>query len=128
MPRLVRGEPSFLMGFGHFHHRTSRRSRRLPRPSLGQVGPMMKMTRSEEHTSELQPPDHLVCRLLLAKKKNATETSPGAAPTVRPSTSRAPPRAPPAALDPGCTVPVPRLYPTSSRTPPPSPPISPHTP
>src|SRR5207244_6327622 len=25
--------------------------------------------RSEEHTSELQPPDHLVCRLLLAKKK-----------------------------------------------------------
>src|SRR6476660_10360734 len=26
-------------------------------------------TRSEEHTSELQSPDHLVCRLLLAKKK-----------------------------------------------------------
>src|SRR5258708_11639672 len=25
--------------------------------------------RSEEHTSELQSPDHLVCRLLLAKKK-----------------------------------------------------------
>src|SRR5947208_13182159 len=25
--------------------------------------------RSEEHTSELQPPDHLVCRLLLEKKK-----------------------------------------------------------
>src|SRR5947208_11343673 len=24
--------------------------------------------RSEEHTSELQSPDHLVCRLLLAKK------------------------------------------------------------
>src|SRR5258708_22577765 len=30
--------------------------------------------RSEEHTSELQSPDHLVCRLLLEKKK-----------TVRPS-------------------------------------------
>src|SRR5438552_8554099 len=27
-------------------------------------------TRSEEHTSELQSPDHLVCRLLLEKKKN----------------------------------------------------------
>ena len=26
------------------------------------------LTRSEEHTSELQSPDHLVCRLLLEKK------------------------------------------------------------
>src|SRR5258708_24387952 len=31
--------------------------------------------RSEEHTSELQSPDHLVCRLLLEKKKEAN-TSP----------------------------------------------------
>src|SRR5258708_31054436 len=28
-----------------------------------------KRMRSEEHTSELQSPDHLVCRLLLEKKK-----------------------------------------------------------
>src|SRR5258708_29903642 len=28
-----------------------------------------KKGRSEEHTSELQSPDHLVCRLLLEKKK-----------------------------------------------------------
>src|SRR5258708_9125041 len=28
-----------------------------------------KKNRSEEHTSELQSPDHLVCRLLLEKKK-----------------------------------------------------------
>src|SRR5207244_5130534 len=28
--------------------------------------------RSEEHTSELQSPDHLVCRLLLEKKKTKT--------------------------------------------------------
>src|SRR5258708_32594888 len=28
-----------------------------------------RLTRSEEHTSELQSPDHLVCRLLLEKKK-----------------------------------------------------------
>src|SRR5258708_8831998 len=27
------------------------------------------LKRSEEHTSELQSPDHLVCRLLLEKKK-----------------------------------------------------------
>src|SRR5258708_11071444 len=31
-----------------------------------------KTVRSEEHTSELQSPDHLVCRLLLEKKKIAT--------------------------------------------------------
>src|SRR5258708_24408129 len=31
--------------------------------------------RSEEHTSELQSPDHLVCRLLLEKKNNSKETS-----------------------------------------------------
>src|SRR4051794_41747671 len=29
--------------------------------------------RSEEHTSELQSPVHLVCRLLLEKKKNKTK-------------------------------------------------------
>src|SRR5258708_13416950 len=28
------------------------------------------LSRSEEHTSELQSPDHLVCRLLLEKKSN----------------------------------------------------------
>src|SRR5258708_9647473 len=33
----------------------------LPRAKSGK--------RSEEHTSELQSPDHLVCRLLLEKKK-----------------------------------------------------------
>src|SRR5258708_25374916 len=30
---------------------------------------LMQLARSEEHTSELQSPDHLVCRLLLEKKK-----------------------------------------------------------
>src|SRR5258708_21855657 len=29
--------------------------------------------RSEEHTSELQSPDHLVCRLLLEKKKESAK-------------------------------------------------------
>src|SRR5258708_9515532 len=33
------------------------------------------LKRSEEHTSELQSPDHLVCRLLLEKKKNTTQIS-----------------------------------------------------
>ena len=34
------------------------------------LGPFRQVKfRSEEHTSELQSPDHLVCRLLLEKKK-----------------------------------------------------------
>src|SRR5207244_11438930 len=36
-----------------------------PEPVRDAVG----QPRSEEHTSELQSPDHLVCRLLLEKKK-----------------------------------------------------------
>src|SRR5207244_5253127 len=34
------------------------------------AGGVAAQERSEEHTSELQSPDHLVCRLLLEKKKN----------------------------------------------------------
>src|SRR5258708_9659389 len=33
------------------------------------AGRAVGKARSEEHTSELQSPDHLVCRLLLEKKK-----------------------------------------------------------
>src|SRR3990170_7941201 len=36
--------------------------------NLFYIGPQ-DLRRSEEHTSELQSPDHLVCRLLLEKKK-----------------------------------------------------------
>src|SRR5258708_25092872 len=42
----------------------------VPRPNvLGNKTTADDYTRSEEHTSELQSPDHLVCRLLLEKKK-----------------------------------------------------------
>src|SRR5258708_8614995 len=52
----------------------------LPHTWLGRIAtflyrePLLLITvrsgsRSEEHTSELQSPDHLVCRLLLEKKK-----------------------------------------------------------
>src|SRR5258708_11836506 len=34
----------------------------------GLGGIRQRLERSEEHTSELQSPDHLVCRLLLEKK------------------------------------------------------------
>src|SRR5258708_16048016 len=42
------------------------------------TGPRRRFRRSEEHTSELQSPDHLVCRLLLEKKKKelAQHTNP----------------------------------------------------
>src|SRR5690348_17941992 len=40
---------------------------RSPSPRLR--GPRTPPVRSEEHTSELQSPVHLVCRLLLEKKK-----------------------------------------------------------
>src|SRR2546426_8812608 len=38
-------------------------------PSLGREAASCPRTRSEEHTSELQSPCNLVCRLLLEKKK-----------------------------------------------------------
>src|SRR5947209_14729254 len=38
---------------------------------LGLPGMMKTFARSEEHTSELQSRQYLVCRLLLEKKKNA---------------------------------------------------------
>src|SRR5438552_13844253 len=39
--------------------------------------------RSEEHTSELQSPDHLVCRLLLEKKQHHERKDPDIAPAKR---------------------------------------------
>src|SRR5947208_12627609 len=44
--------------------------------------------RSEEHTSELQSPDHLVCRLLLEKKKT-THNRQGAAASSKRASARA---------------------------------------
>src|SRR5258708_21366907 len=38
-------------------------------PKLDSLIERAVAARSEEHTSELQSPDHLVCRLLLEKKK-----------------------------------------------------------
>src|SRR5258708_14326532 len=51
-------------------HRGMRATGRMP-PSSMQPQP----ARSEEHTSELQSPDHLVCRLLLEKKKTVLQAT-----------------------------------------------------
>src|SRR3989454_4798069 len=41
--------------------------------SPGMPDPALRRIRSEEHTSELQSPCNLVCRLLLEKKKKISE-------------------------------------------------------
>src|SRR5258708_21385815 len=50
------------------------------------------LARSEEHTSELQSPDHLVCRLLLEKKKttSANPTAPRTTPLLHQQPHRPP--------------------------------------
>src|SRR5258708_27824770 len=50
--------------------RHCRRHAPLPRRNH----PTRRQCRSEEHTSEFQSPDHLVCRLLLEKKKKNLKT------------------------------------------------------
>src|SRR5258708_9507185 len=49
------------------HQRHAQRAHPTVEPSRQARAPFFG--RSEEHTSELQSPDHLVCRLLLEKKK-----------------------------------------------------------
>src|SRR5438876_9221366 len=51
---------------------------RVPRADVEQVGLRIvrhAVPRSEEHTSELQSPVHLVCRLLLEKKNGANASA-----------------------------------------------------
>src|SRR3712207_7911623 len=59
------------------HHRLDRRQHALERALAGGAGRVGDVrheheVRSEEHTSELQSRQYLVCRLLLEKKKNNT--------------------------------------------------------
>src|SRR5256885_11146238 len=58
------------------HHR---RHRLADQPAGDQIG----AARSEEHTSELQSPCNLVCRLLLEKKKIHNNTSKNLAASTR---------------------------------------------
>src|SRR5256885_6891795 len=56
------------LGGGRGHAATSRRATLCV--------PELSPTRSEEHTSELQSPCNLVCRLLLEKKKRSSASAP----------------------------------------------------
>src|SRR5947209_15237917 len=51
--------------------RDSRRWKSIQNMLLGRVAYLMSLFRSEEHTSELQSRQYLVCRLLLEKKKHS---------------------------------------------------------
>src|SRR3712207_8238374 len=66
-PTQARGDDATDQWAGRRHERNGRgqRAQRLWPEVLGEQG------RSEEHTSELQSRQYLVCRLLLEKKNNS---------------------------------------------------------
>src|SRR5258708_32934742 len=66
-PGDVIGEMSFIDG--------ARRSATARTTESSEFLVLSRQSRSEEHTSELQSPDHLVCRLLLEKKNNTHSTN-----------------------------------------------------
>src|SRR5258708_17200297 len=70
-PRTRDGIKPFLLPAAIERAPDDGKSQDLPvkRDTLRRVGNHDGGMRSEEHTSELQSPDHLVCRLLLEKKK-----------------------------------------------------------
>src|SRR5690606_40795162 len=82
-PRRCRSAPSVLLSapapppVSTVHDRRGMRAATSPRgctarrvsPGTSQSGPLGMVVRSEEHTSELQSRENLVCRLLLEKKK-----------------------------------------------------------
>src|SRR5258708_31170933 len=74
---MIRRPPrSTLFPYTTLFRSTQDRPRRRDRCVARRRGIRLRerRARSEEHTSELQSPDHLVCRLLLEKKKNHTKT------------------------------------------------------
>src|SRR3989449_3237085 len=70
-----------LLGFGQIGRALAAMIAKLKREPLAVK---VVAARSEEHTSELQSRLHLVCRLLLEKKKNGRA---GASPARRPGRS-----------------------------------------
>src|SRR5256885_8343381 len=69
---MVVGGDGGDLGVGHRHLRVVSRQLQVLLVLLGTV----VAARSEEHTSELQSPCNLVCRLLLEKKKKPCFPSP----------------------------------------------------
>src|SRR3712207_7704935 len=72
-PDHAHSEPCSRVAAGHDEHPSDRQriltliSQRVPTAAMVREG--TRLVRSEEHTSELQSRQYLVCRLLLEKKK-----------------------------------------------------------
>src|SRR5256885_8685981 len=64
-----------LLAFAFAAASASEQGRRAGRAGRGAAGPRHDGPRSEEHTSELQSPCNLVCRLLLEKKKKRVHSA-----------------------------------------------------
>src|SRR5947208_6306713 len=71
--KLLDGQPG--LGHGLRVHRAALHDRPQRGEDLEVLARPQLQERSEEHTSELQSPDHLVCRLLLEKKKVSKSNS-----------------------------------------------------
>src|SRR2546426_5412053 len=67
---LFRSVPRLRAASGPLRGCLGAADRRVPVRAPGRRGNRDRSRRSEEHTSELQSPCNLVCRLLLEKKKN----------------------------------------------------------
>src|SRR5687767_15711167 len=65
----ARSTPPKLQSWSRFHERTTETSTRCTHGCPCGVVSHRSISRSEEHTSELQSLAYLVCRLLLEKKK-----------------------------------------------------------
>src|SRR5258708_21612113 len=70
---------SWMEKSGKISQETEQTATRLDKITTMERGKLLEPVavelRSEEHTSELQSPDHLVCRLLLEKKKKKTHNT-----------------------------------------------------
>src|SRR5438876_10213289 len=72
---MIRRPPrSTLFPYTTLFRSRAREGCRAPAPPPPSWRPSFPRSRSEEHTSELQSPVHLVCRLLLEKKKKKTNS------------------------------------------------------
>src|SRR2546430_13020457 len=79
---MIRRPPrSTLFPYTTLFRSVGRRFNALPVDTIGSVSTAqvevvcLRISRSEEHTSELQSQSNLVCRLLLEKKKKKTDTA-----------------------------------------------------
>src|SRR3712207_8593297 len=71
-PQGDRGHPGRAQAPGAAPMIAKRVSRKKAKAGFQRLGPYILGERSEEHTSELQSRQYLVCRLLLEKKNKTT--------------------------------------------------------